>query len=148
MSWTSKMSEALVDSYASGRRLITGNSLLEPEMRLRIIETLNYPRMLLVANLDSENCPQNQYFNSKHESCQWCRQGEECRWLNRNDEFSLLAQKSTEKLVESLLFCIDYVDSRCFNANHDVRRCACDSCHWVKNARKLVSEYQRSMQIQ
>ncbi len=107
-------------------------------MRRRIIEALTYPRMLLLANLDVEECPQNRYFNPAHPSCQHCDQGEECHWLNCNDEFSVLATKPIETLFESLLFGIDYVDAQCSHANHNVRRCACESCHWVRSARHLA----------
>jgi len=115
-------------------------------MRLRIIEALSYPRTLLAAVMDSEDCPQNRYFNPAHESCRWCRQGEECRWLNRHDEFSSMSQKSTKTLIDSLMFCIDYVDAQCFHANHFESTCACESCTWVKGARTLVLEYQNAEQ--
>jgi hypothetical protein len=39
------------------------------------------------------------------------------------------------------LFSIDYVDTQCSRANHNVRRCACESCHWVRKARRLAREY-------
>ena len=142
------MNETFFEESASAGRITAKARLQESAIRLRVMEVLNYPRMLLVANMDGEDCPQNLFFNPGHKACLWCRQGEECRWLNRNDDFSILAEISTKELIESLLFCIDYVDAQSTYANHDVRRCACDSCNWVKNARKLVSEYRRSMQIQ
>jgi hypothetical protein len=49
--------------------------------------------------------------------------------------------KPMEALYESLLFSIDYVDTQCSRANHNVRRCACESCHWVRKARRLSREY-------
>ena len=115
-------------------------------MRRRIIEQLTYPRMLLLANLDVGECPQNRYFNPAHNACQRCEQGEECHWLNRNDEFSVLAQLPMKTLFESLSFCIDYVDAQNTRANHNVRRCACESCHWVRKARRLACEYMDSTQ--
>ena len=113
-------------------------------MRRRIIEALTYPRILLLANLEVEECPQNRYFNPAHKACQHCEQGEECHWLNCNDEFSVLAQMPMETLFESLLFCIDYVDAQCSRIDHNVRRCVCDSCAWVRRARRLASEYRSS----
>ena len=110
-------------------------------MRRRIIEELTYPRMILLANLDVEECTQNQFFNPAHDACQRCEQGEECRWLNRNDEFSVLAQLPMETLFESISFCIDYVGAQNTVANHNVRRCACESCTWVRKARRLAWEY-------
>lgn len=117
-------------------------------MRRRIIEELTYPRILLLANLDVEECPQNQSFNPAHDACQRCEQREECRWLNCNDEFSVLAQKPMEALFESLLFCIDYVDAQNSRENHNVRRCACESCTWVREASWLAREYMDSTQRQ
>jgi hypothetical protein len=110
-------------------------------MRRRIIEALTYPRMLLMANLEIDECPQNGYFNPAHPACHLCGQGEECHWLNCNDEFTVLARKPVEILYESLLFSIDYVDSQGSRANHNVRRCACESCHWVRKARRIAWEY-------
>ena len=107
-------------------------------MRRHIIEALTYPRILLLADLDGEGCPQNGYFNPVHKACQHCEKGEECYWLNCNDEFSVLAQKPLATLFESLLFCIDYVDAQSARASHNVRRCACESCYWVREARRLA----------
>jgi hypothetical protein len=110
-------------------------------MRRQIIEALTYPRILLLANLSDDQCPQNRYFNPAHPSCRLCAQGDECLWLNRNDEFSVMARKPMQTLYESLLFCIDYVDAQCSFTRHNVRRCACESCQWVRDARRLASEY-------
>jgi hypothetical protein len=110
-------------------------------MRRLIIEALTYPRILLMSNMDVETCPQNGYFNPAHPSCQHCGQGEECYWLNCNDEFSVLATKPIDMLYESLLFSIDYVDAYCSRADHNVRRCACESCDWVRKARRIVWQY-------
>ena len=115
-------------------------------MRRRIIEELTYPRMMLLVNLDVEECPQNQYFNPGDNVCQRCEQGEECRWLNRNDEISVLARMPMDVLLKSMFFCIDYIDAQNTRASHNVRRCACESCAWVRKARRLAWEYKDSMQ--
>ena len=67
-------------------------------MRRRIIEELTYPRMMLLANLDVEECTQNQYFNPGDNACQRCEQGEECRWLNRNDDTRYLREDISNHL--------------------------------------------------
>ena len=112
-------------------------------MRRRMIEALTYPRILLLVNLDLDDCPQNQYFNPAHKLCQHCEQREECRWLNCNDHFSVLARKPLEALYGSLMFCIDYVGAESARANHNVRWCACESCTWVREARRLAREYSK-----
>ena len=115
--------------------------LREPAMRRRIIEALTYPRILLLANLDGEECAHNLFFNAAHEGCQHCDRSEECRWLNINDEFSVLMQQPMDSLHELLQFCIGYVDAYCTHASHNVRRCACECCYWVRSARRLASDY-------
>ena len=110
-------------------------------MRRRIIEAITYPRMVLLESLDGDECPQNRYFNATHRACQFCEQGEECRWLNGNDEFSVLAEKPMDELFASLQFCIDFVDARCSRSGHNVARCPCESCSWVRQARRLAREY-------
>jgi hypothetical protein len=110
-------------------------------MRQRIIEALTYPRMMLLANLEREQCPHNLQFDPLDQKCQLCEQGDECHWLTSNDEFSVLANKPLPQLLESLAFCIIYVDAACAHANHNTRYCACDSCQWVKSARRLVAQY-------
>ncbi len=110
-------------------------------MRRRIIEALTYPRMMLLGNLDGEECPEQLYFNLAREGCQSCEQGMECHWLTINDEFRVLAQEPMDSLYGSLQFCIDYVDAQCTRASHNVRRCPCESCQWVRSARRLESDY-------
>ena len=115
----------------------------EPVMRQNIIETLTYPRIMLLANLDNEECPQHLFYNHAHEGCQSCEQAEECHWLNVNDQISVLARKPMHALYESLMFCIDYVDAQCKYASHNARWCACESCEWVRIARRLASDYRQ-----
>lgn len=94
--------------------------------------------------MDLEDCPQNSYFNPAHPSCRHCAQADECHWLNCNDEFSILATKPIELVYEALLFSIDYVETHCSRASHNVRRCACESCYWIRAARRLAWEYKAS----
>ncbi len=110
-------------------------------MRQRIIEALTYPRMILLADLDGEHCQQHLFFNHAQQGCQICEQREGCQWLNINDEFSVLARKSMDSLFESLQFCIRYVDAHCAHSDHNVRRCACESCDWIRRARRLESDF-------
>lgn len=110
-------------------------------MRRRIIEALTYPRMLMISRMDVRDCPMNRYFNAEQRICQTCDQGQECRWLNSNDEFSALAEQPLEALFEAFLFSINYVDAHVSRAKHNSRRCICESCAWVRDARHLVRQY-------
>lgn len=114
-------------------------------MRRQIIEAITYPRMLLLDSLNIDECPQNLYFNSSDPQCLGCDKGEECSWLNRNDEFSALAMKPMGDLISVLHFCINFVETRCSGDQHNVGRCACEPCTWVRKARRLVWEYRGSL---
>ena len=107
-------------------------------MKRRIIEALTYPRILMTSNMDVRNCPTRGYFNAPQPLCQLCAQGEECLWLNQNDEFSALMQQPVEILQRSLLFSIDYVDAHIACLKHNSRRCICETCSWVRDARHLA----------
>jgi hypothetical protein len=111
-------------------------------MRQEFIEAMTYPRMLMTSHIDASDCPMNRYYNAEHESCQLCEQGEECHWLNRNDEFSVLMEQPMEALVATFEISVDYVDAYLTRENHSSRRCACDSCCWLRDARRLIRQYQ------
>ena len=65
--------------------------------------------------------------------------------MNLNDEMSNVSTKPVEALFESLLFCIDFVNAQCAYANHNVRRCDCESCEWLSQARRLTWEYNNQL---
>jgi len=111
-------------------------------MRQKFIEAMTYPRMLMSAHVDANDCPMHHYFNPGHDACQLCKQGEECHWLNRNDEFSVLMQQPIATLVATFEFSVDYVDAYLSRENHSLRFCACDSCTWLRDARRLIKQYQ------
>jgi hypothetical protein len=112
-------------------------------LRQRIIEALTYPRMLMTGHLADRDCPLNFYFDDQHESCRFCDTGEQCHWLNRNDEFSMLAKKPLDALIRTFEFSVDYVDAHVTRNNPNPRRCACDSCTWLRDARHLVREVKK-----
>jgi len=111
-------------------------------MRQKFIEAMTYPRMLMSSHIDASDCPMNRYFNPSHGSCQICEQGKECHWLNSNDEFSALVDQPMDALVAAFEFSVDYVDAYLSRENHSLRRCACENCCWLRDARRLIKKYQ------
>lgn len=109
-------------------------------IRRKMIETLAYPSMFVLSSLDG-GCLQHRYFNPRNPACQNCEAGEECHWLAGNSDVTVLAEKPMEQLYDALAFGIEYLDSQCSRAGHNVRRCACESCEWVRAARRLAREY-------
>lgn len=113
-------------------------------MRRRIIEAITYPRMLVMSESVTDDCPMHGYYNPADGICRNCEQREECIWLNSNDEFTALARKPMDVLLAAFQFGIDYVDAHVTKKNHNPRRCACESCTWVRDARRLAWEYEKS----
>ena len=110
-------------------------------MRRKLIESLTYPRMLMVARMDLQDCPMNRFFDATQQACKTCNQDKECRWLNSNDEFSVLTEQPMEVLFEAFMFSIDYVDAHVSRERHNYRHCACETCTWLKNALHLSRQF-------
>lgn len=130
-------------SCAACPAAINGSPMLvvETPMRRKIIEALTYPRILMISRMDFNACPNNRYFADEDTICQDCGQAQECLWLNLNDEFSMLAEQPMEQLFAAFSFSIDYVDSQVSRDNHNSRRCICETCVWVRDARHLARQY-------
>lgn len=110
-------------------------------MRRRLLDELSYPRQVAMANVDLSTCPHSGFFKTLDTTCSECTKSYECDWLNSTDEFSELAEKPMEFLYRALMFGIDYVDARNALAQHDGDSCECESCEWVRGARKLARNY-------
>lgn len=110
-------------------------------IRRRILEALDYPRQVAMANVDLSACPHSGFFKSMDTTCSRCAKNYECDWLNSTDEFSDLAGKPMEFLYRALTFGIDYVDACNSVENHETNSCECDTCDWLREARLLVREY-------
>jgi len=115
------------------------------DMRQRIIEALTYPRMLMTSLIDVDECPMHGYFDASVDACQVCDRGTECLWLNRHDEFSVLARKPVKSLFDALTFSMEFVDAYVTRDNHNARRCACETCLWLRETRYLVREYEEHL---
>lgn len=116
-------------------------------MRRAIIESLTYPRMMMLSQMDSEDCPMHLYFDPTVPTCRICEQSQECRWLNSHDEFAVLAEQPIQHLYQAVLFCIDYVESQSSLNKHNFRRCPCESCVWLRDARYLTRQIEQESDI-
>lgn len=110
------------------------------KVRRRILQVLDYPRQVAMADVDLSACPHSGFFKAMDARCELCTKHYECDWLNSTDEFNDLATKPMEFLYRALTFGIDYVDAR--NVLADTHEdCECDSCLWLQGARELAREY-------
>lgn len=95
----------------------------------------------MISRMDVDKCPHNRYFADEDRICQNCTQAQECLWLNSIDDFSMLAEQPINQLFEAFSFSVDYVDSHVAREKHNCRRCICETCTWVRDARHLSRQY-------
>ena len=114
-------------------------------MRRAIIECLTYPRMMMLAQMDVENCPLHLYFDATHTACRCCEKSQACRWLSSHDEFHQLADQPVQYLYQAVLFCIEYVESKASLIRHNIRRCPCESCVWLRDAKYLARQIRHEL---
>lgn len=106
-------------------------------MKRIIIESLTYPRMMMLSHMDAERCPLHLRFDPGYEKCRGCERLRECQWLTDHNEFQALSEKPVQYLYDAMLFCIDFVESRSTLDGHNIGRCACEGCSWIRDARYL-----------
>lgn len=110
-------------------------------MRRRLIEALTYPRLFVLDNVPSEDCPQNGRFESSCDRCRNCGLGQECHWLSCLNNFDDLAGKPIHTIHASLLYGINLIEAHIDQLQHDSEVCSCESCSWTRGAQELSREF-------
>jgi len=111
-------------------------------MRDRIIKSLAYARYQVQQHLELDDCPHSAQYDQQDQRCQKCEFGPECQWLCSNDEFAALERKSTETLVDALVFSLGYIDALITRWGHDSDECRCEACAWLREAVQVFAECQ------
>lgn len=104
----------------------------------QLIDLLSFPSQLIEEELDdlTDDCPHELRFSGEDKKCQACDLEDECRWLNRNDDFSPLKLRTIPELVDALDTAITYVRGDVIAWGHE-SECACQVCEWLKKAQQV-----------
>jgi hypothetical protein len=113
-------------------------------MKARIVATLVYAREVVRDTIEVQQCYHAGQYCSTDSHCDGCYYGPECRWLCMNDECSALQAKSIEQLRGSLEFAVELLHIRPGEPGHNRGRCRCDTCSWLRKAKRLLAELERS----
>jgi len=116
-------------------------------MKRIIIESLTYPRMAMLSQMEAGLCPLDFNFDAAVPTCRTCEHSRECQWLTGHDEFQALTEKPIQDLCEAVLFCVDYVESRSVSGRHNIRYCACESCDWLRDAKYLTQQIREELTL-
>lgn len=114
-------------------------------MRRRMIEALSYPRLLVERIIEERSCPHNGEFEPASDLCHECDMNKECHWVNCLEEFSDFADKPEHTINASLRYGVKLVESMHSELHHDETMCACEPCAWVRDAQRLIEEFELSL---
>jgi len=103
-----------------------------------LIQLLKFPRQRILQSMEVTHCPHAVFFNRNDEQCMTCHQGEECLWINHNDEMVALELKSIDQLKQQLLIAVDFIDSNLSPHHMSRRMCQCDNCCWLRQVQMTL----------
>jgi hypothetical protein len=112
---------------------------VDAEIKTQLIETLQFPRYMVRAGLDLEDCPHEGTFLADDLRCQECLNAEDCDWLFQIDETVSLEERPLEQLVRALGYALESVSSLLDPDQHGVD-CRCQTCNWRHQAGSLYGE--------
>jgi len=114
-------------------------------MRRRMIEALTYPRLLVERIIEERDCPHDGEFEGTSELCHQCEVNRDCHWVSCLNKFSDFADKPAHTINASLRYGIKLVESMHDQLHHDESLCACEPCAWVRDAQRLVEEFEQNL---
>lgn len=114
-------------------------------MRRQLIEALSYPRLLVKRIIDGKDCPHDSLFEATSERCRQCDINRDCHWVTCLDEFSDFAEKPTHTINASLRYGVRLVESLHSELRHDETLCSCESCSWVRDAQRLIEQFEENL---
>ncbi|GGB46501.1 hypothetical protein K8B83_05265 [Shewanella inventionis] len=100
--------------------------------KAELIQLFTFPRARILQSMEVTHCPHAVFFNHSDEECITCHQGEECLWINHNDEMVALEMKSVDELKQQLLIAVDFIDSNLSPHHMSRRKCQCENCRWLR----------------
>jgi hypothetical protein len=114
-------------------------------MRKQLIEALGYPRSLVQRIIDGTDCPHESLFDATSERCHECGINSECHWVACLNEFADFKDKPTHTINASLRYGVKLVEALNSELPHDGTACTCESCTWVRNAQRLIEDFEESL---
>lgn len=111
-------------------------------MRRQLIEALTYPRLLLLRIIEEQDCPHDSLFEATSDRCHQCDLNRECHWATCLNDFADLKDKPMHTLNASLRYGVKLVESLNSELRHDESMCTCEACSWVRDAQRLIEEFE------
>jgi len=111
------------------------------QRREKLLDLLVFARDEIQSLLDLENCSHGGWFAVEDERCQVCSSNQECVWLLHNDGVLPWTERSDADLLRALHFAVQLLDIYSRDREHNVQRCTCDACVWLRSARHYLANH-------
>ena len=114
-------------------------------MQRQLIEALTHPTLLVLKIIEDRDCPQDSLFDALSERCFQCDINKECHWVSCLNDFADFAEQHTYTINASLRYGISLVETLHGEFQDEKTLCTCESCSWVRDARRLTEEFELSL---
>jgi len=114
-------------------------------MRREMIEALGLPRCLIQQSIEDRSCPNVGVFDATNQRCNVCDLNSECHWITCLYEFSDFERQPTYTISASLRYGVRLVESFLGDLDHDEAICTCSACSWLRDAQRLIEEFESSL---
>jgi hypothetical protein len=109
-------------------------------MKTQVLKALEFPRSAILQIISARHCHRGSYYHATDPACELCWLRQECRWLSSQNDFIALDARPVSETVGSLIEAIKHLDAHRLEANHNALACCCESCRWLRSARRLLKQ--------
>ena len=109
-------------------------------MKTQVLKALEFPRSAILPSISARQCHRGGYYHATDPACELCWLRQECRWLSSQNDFIALGARPVSEMVGSLKEAIKHLDAHRHEAHHNALACCCDSCRWLRDAKRLLKQ--------
>ena len=114
-------------------------------MRKQLIAALDFPRNLVLSLIEERHCPCRKRFAANNGLCADCELSRECHWVTILDDYSDFDGKPTYTINASLRYGVTVVEKLSDDEEHAASTCTCETCTWLRDARRLIAGFERTL---
>lgn len=111
-----------------------------------VTDLLHFARTQLRDQLDLDNCPHNARLDPSDTRCIDCEAALPCRWLEHCEDVTARRDMALAVLCRTLEQGMGYVQDLVRDWGHNSLTCLCETCQWLRKARRTCRESRGSVQ--
>ena len=109
-------------------------------MKQPLQQLLDYPYEVMHAHVKLVGCAQHGNYDKHSHECHLCPDRKSCIWVNEvtTDDIESYSDNRQMMLLEHAM---DSMMSYAHLLEHDVKRCSCTNCQWIRRAMNTYNDY-------